>query len=113
MISTRLPWRPRARPSATLHEIPIYSIKSKLDKKSTTGRLVCQARFSLRCFLILAVEKVAHRLPPSLVRFARSFALFGVHAALGSEGGWFRGAAFRAAVSETCFIRLQLERFSA
>src|ERR1035438_1174957 len=33
MISTRLPWRPRARPSATLHEIPICSMKSKLGIK--------------------------------------------------------------------------------
>src|ERR1035437_1223241 len=30
MIPIRLPWRPRARPSATLHEIPICSKKSKL-----------------------------------------------------------------------------------
>jgi len=30
MIPIRLPWRPRARPSATLHEIPACSIKSKL-----------------------------------------------------------------------------------
>ena len=30
MIPVRLPWRPRARPSATLHEIPACSIKSKL-----------------------------------------------------------------------------------
>jgi hypothetical protein len=33
MISIRLPWRPRARPSATLHEIPICSKKSKLGIK--------------------------------------------------------------------------------
>ena len=30
MIPIRLPWRPRARPSATLHEILICSTKSKL-----------------------------------------------------------------------------------
>ena len=30
MIPIRLPWRPRARPSATLHEILVRSIKSKL-----------------------------------------------------------------------------------
>src|ERR1035438_1825670 len=30
MIPVRLPWRPRARPSATLHEIPACSKKSKL-----------------------------------------------------------------------------------
>jgi hypothetical protein len=33
MIPTRLPWRPRARPSATLHEILACSIKSKLGIK--------------------------------------------------------------------------------
>src|SRR5208283_5643038 len=33
MIPIRLPWRPRARPSATLHEIPICSITSKLGIK--------------------------------------------------------------------------------
>ncbi len=33
MITIRLPWRPRARPSATLHEIPICSMKSKLGIK--------------------------------------------------------------------------------
>ena len=32
MIPIRLPWRPRARPSATLHEIPVCSVKSKLGK---------------------------------------------------------------------------------
>jgi hypothetical protein len=30
MIPFRLPWRPRARPSATLHEIPVSSKKSQL-----------------------------------------------------------------------------------
>ena len=30
MIPIRLPWRPRARPSATLHEIPIYSKRANL-----------------------------------------------------------------------------------
>ena len=49
MISIRLPWRPRARPSATLHEIPICSVKSKLEKKITTDRTVCQADFPARC----------------------------------------------------------------
>ena len=33
MIPIRLPWRPRARPSATLHEIPACSITSKLGFK--------------------------------------------------------------------------------
>jgi hypothetical protein len=33
MISIRLPWRPRARPSATLHEIPACSVKSKLKRR--------------------------------------------------------------------------------
>ena len=32
MIRIRLPWRPRARPSATLHEIPACSLKSKLEE---------------------------------------------------------------------------------
>jgi len=33
MILNRLPWRPRARPSATLHEIPICPMKGKLGNK--------------------------------------------------------------------------------
>jgi hypothetical protein len=33
MIPIRLPWRPRARPSATLHEIPACPIKGKLGIK--------------------------------------------------------------------------------
>jgi len=40
-----LPWRPRARPSATLHEIPACPMKSKLEKKTTTDRAVCQEDF--------------------------------------------------------------------
>jgi hypothetical protein len=48
MISIRLPWRPRARPSATLHEIPIHSIKSKLDKYYYNQAPVCQGRFHRR-----------------------------------------------------------------
>src|SRR5580658_521333 len=48
MIYIRLPWRPRARPSATLHEIPICSMKSKLQKKTTTDQAVCQVRFHCR-----------------------------------------------------------------
>ncbi len=45
MIPIRLPWRPRARPSATLHEIPICSIKSKLARYIITDRTVCQAGY--------------------------------------------------------------------
>ena len=45
MIPIRLPWRPRARPSATLHEIPACSMKSKLEEKPTTDRAVCQEIF--------------------------------------------------------------------
>jgi hypothetical protein len=30
MIPIRLPWRPRARPSATLHEIPVCSKRANL-----------------------------------------------------------------------------------
>src|ERR1039457_4218543 len=48
MISIRLPWRPRARPSATLHEIPVYSVKSKLGRDNITDRMVCQAAFHRR-----------------------------------------------------------------
>ena len=33
MIAIRLPWRLWARPSATLHEIPACSFKSKLEVK--------------------------------------------------------------------------------
>jgi len=33
MIPIRLPWRPRARPSATLHEIPVCSVKSELGNR--------------------------------------------------------------------------------
>jgi len=37
MIAIRLPWRPRARPSATLHEIPVCSKRANLGIH-TTGR---------------------------------------------------------------------------
>jgi hypothetical protein len=48
---------------------------------------------------ILAVQELAHRLPPSLVRFTRSLAFIGVHAALSYGDSWFAGAALRAAVT--------------
>ena len=46
MIPIRLPWRPRARPSATLHEIPACSMKSKLEEEITTDQAVCQVGFN-------------------------------------------------------------------
>jgi hypothetical protein len=57
MISIRLPWRPRARPSATLHEIPIRSVRSELGYKCyyrpsglSRGILVASA----------AIKKICH-----------------------------------------------------
>ena len=44
MIRIRLPWRPRARPSATLHEIPVRSVKNKLEQNVIADRAVCQVR---------------------------------------------------------------------
>jgi|ERR1700733_4270835 hypothetical protein len=62
---------------------------------------------------VLAVQKLAYRLPPGLVHFAFRFALVGAHAGLGDRVGFIVGAARRAAVCETGLIRLQLELFGA
>jgi hypothetical protein len=62
---------------------------------------------------ILAVEEVAHRLPASFVGFTCSLAFLGVHVTLGRWGRRFGGAAVRAVVGETGFVRLELELFSA
>jgi hypothetical protein len=62
---------------------------------------------------ILAVQELAHRLPPSRVRLTHGLALVGVHAALSRRECRFRGAALGAAVGKTGFIRLQLKLFSA
>ena len=62
---------------------------------------------------ILAVKEVVYRVPASFVGFTRSLAFLGVHVALGCWGRRFRGAAVRAVVGETGFVRLELELFSA
>jgi len=64
-------------------------------------------------YLFLAIKEIAHCLSAGRVRFARSFALDGVHAALRGGLGGFGDAALRAAVGETGFVRLQLELFRA
>ena len=43
MIATRLPWRHRARPSATLHEIQSQPAKVNLEIDVTGATRVCQA----------------------------------------------------------------------
>jgi hypothetical protein len=58
---------------------------------------------------ILAVQKVAHRLPASRVCFTLILALDGIHAALGYGFNRLGGAALWAAVGETGFIGLQLK----
>jgi hypothetical protein len=58
---------------------------------------------------ILAVQKVAHRLPPSRVRFTHSLALVSVHGALRYGRSYVGKAACRTAVGKTGFIRLKLE----
>jgi len=45
MIPIRLPWRPRARPSATLHEIPAHPKRVNLETDTITDRAVCQGGF--------------------------------------------------------------------
>src|ERR1022692_1727285 len=62
---------------------------------------------------ILAVQQIAHRLPPRRVRFTHTLALVGVHAALRRGGSYLGGTALRAAVGETGFTRLQLELLRA
>jgi hypothetical protein len=52
-------------------------------------------------------------MPPSFIHFRRRLAFLGVHGALRRGIGRFGGAARRAAVSETGFVRLELELFSA
>jgi hypothetical protein len=52
-------------------------------------------------------------MPPSLIHFRRRLAFFGIHGTLGRGVGCFGGAARRAAVGETGFVRLQLELFCA
>lgn len=62
---------------------------------------------------ILAVQEFAHRLPPRLIRFTRSFALVCVHAAWRRGGSLCGGAAFWAAVCKAWLVRLQFELFCA
>jgi hypothetical protein len=42
MIPIRLPWRPRARPSATLHEILSLPNMGELVRNTITDPTVCQ-----------------------------------------------------------------------
>src|SRR5208282_3419796 len=62
---------------------------------------------------VLAVEEVAHRPPPSFVRFHQNLAFIGVLALLRYGGIMFRYAARWAAVGKSGFIRLQFELFRA
>jgi hypothetical protein len=43
MIPTRLPWRHRARPSATLHEIQVWPEGQNCDGNVTAAGRACQA----------------------------------------------------------------------
>lgn len=62
---------------------------------------------------ILAVEKVAHRLSPSLVGFLLRLAFVCVHAALFNGLTRFRLATSWAAVGKTGLARLQFELLAA
>ena len=49
MIPDRLPWRLRARPSATLHEIQSWPKKwANLEEDVTRHMAVCQGRAAIR-----------------------------------------------------------------
>ena len=60
---------------------------------------------------VLAIEKLPHRLSPSLVRFSQALALIGVHALLGPRARRLFNAALRATIRKPGLVRLQLELF--
>jgi hypothetical protein len=62
---------------------------------------------------ILAIQKIAHRPPPGLIRFTQTLALVGVHAALICRCTRIFRAAFRAAVGKPRLARLQLKLLPA
>src|ERR1017187_7404184 len=62
---------------------------------------------------VLAVEKVAHGLPPGFIRFRRALAVVQVHSQLRFRSGLLGFAAGWAAVGKTGFTRLQLELLRA
>lgn len=60
---------------------------------------------------VLAVEKFTHDLPAGCVRLTRGLAFVSIHALPGGRTGRFGGAALRALVGKTRFVRLQLKLF--
>jgi hypothetical protein len=54
MISIRLPWRPRARPSATLHEIPDCSKRANLGGYATGVLAGLSSGYEPFCYLLFA-----------------------------------------------------------
>lgn len=58
---------------------------------------------------VLAVEKVAHGLPPGFIRFRRALAVVQVHSQLRFGTSFLGFAAGWAAVGKTGFTRFQLE----
>ena len=58
---------------------------------------------------ILAVQKVAHRLPPSFICFIQRLALVGIHSMLSRGRGFLGCAALGATIGKTGLIRLELE----
>ncbi len=87
--------------------------KCGCDGGGTVATLSAERMQLGRRLAILAVQQIAHRSPPSLIRFTHIFALIGVHSPLSCRGRFIGGAALRAAVGETGFIRFQLELFCA
>jgi hypothetical protein len=58
MIPGRLPWRHRARPSATLHEIQVYSEEQTCSNDTNDRSKACQVTWSL-----ITLEKPARVSP--------------------------------------------------
>src|ERR1035438_2049847 len=86
MIPIRLPWRPRARPSATLHEIPAHSFRADLGSDTITDRAVCQEGIYYQWISQTSGRtNIASALPRETVELTAAPARLHRHARLGTE----------------------------
>jgi hypothetical protein len=68
MIPIRLPWRHRARPSATLHEIPVCPERQTCLHDATHLKVLRQELFLYSCTLVPLLYRL-YRLYRSMFRF--------------------------------------------
>ena len=82
-------------------------MESQVSKTTRPG--TGQTGVDRNALAVFAVEKVAHRASPSLVRFHERLALVGVHTHFGLGIRGFGNTARWAAIGKAGFIRLELE----